>query len=633
MTDPKQSNQVGRLHTGLGEDVLLIRRMVAHERMSEGFTIEIDALAHKGAAKVHKLLGAPVAVEFKTEAGGVTHIDRWFHGLLYEYLELERTDTGHLYRLTLRPWLAFRDLNRENKIFQDKRFKEIIETVMAGEDLELGLTSTQAPYEYCVQYQESDTDFFSRLSEEVGAYYYFEHSSSKHVCKLIDDRSSNPTSKMPTLAVVHTDVEDSSRPHLWSFHERRQAGVAAFNVNDYDFKKPSTDIAQSKNASPPGGDPGSRWKDGGAAASEFKAYEVFEHPARYREVDASGRGRQLAERWLESMRQPMAEAIAEGSCFAAVVGEKIEVEFPEDGDAKEEFLIIGARHDYEAGGYQSGQYVPETLSVELELMPAALQYRAPRTTPRPVVAGPQTAIVVGGAGEEIETDEYGRIRVHFYWDRHTTKSTADASCWIRVAQTSAGSGWGSFFLPRIGQEVVVSFLDGDPDRPLVTGVVYNAENMPAQSLPGAKNAQWIKTRSTKSGGGYNEIFMDDSKEKELFRIHAQKDLDTTVLDGDETRTLVKGNRTTTIEKGDDSLTLNAGNVTIKVAAGSHQTEAAQSIELKCGGSAIKMTPSEISISSVNIKINADMQLSSGGTMVESKASGVNSIQGAMVKVN
>jgi type VI secretion system secreted protein VgrG len=294
--------------------------------------------------------------------------------------------------------------------------------------------------------------------------------------------------------------------------------------------------------------------------------------------------------------------------------------------------------------------------------------------------GPQTAKVIGPAGEEIYTDKYGRIKVEFFWDKQPYDGGGEVharSLWLRVAQMSAGRGYGAFMIPRIGHEVVVDFLNGDPDRPLVTGSVYNEDNLPAFGNSAGNPVQGLRTNSSKGGGGFNEIRLDDTKDSERFHVQAQKDLDTLVLKGNETRTIKEGNRTTTIEKGDetmsvktgkrtttikmnDTLTVEQGNLettvsqgnesrtismgnrttaikmgndSTKLDVGKQDTEAMQSIEFKVGANSIKIDQTGITIKGLTIKIDASVMYESKGLMIQQQASAIHIVKGAMVMIN
>lgn len=655
-----QAHRTGRLHTPLGPDHLVILRMTATERISEPFTIVIDAVSERAPVNLHPTLGEEYSVEFEGDAA----LSRWFHGRLWEYVELDKDEQGYHYRLTLRPWTAFRTLNRNNRIFQQKSIKEIAQAVLGQESLQLKLQTSYPAIDYCVQYQESDFDFVSRLLEHEGIYYYFDHDSGGHALIAVDDRQSHPALKPSQVRLFPRHEARLEETCLWSLSELRAVGPAKHVVDDYDFESPSKKLQLAKAAAQQCGKPPERW-GGGSSGAWAAPGDVYSFPAKF-DAGTTQSGERYSERWLAADRQRMARSVAEGNFFAAAVGRTVTVAFPAEG-ASCEYLIIGTIHRYDGPQYRSGSSGGENMTVEVELMPASEQYRPALRTPRPRVFGPQTAVVVGPPGEEIYTDQYGRIKVQFHWDREG-KADDKSSCWIRVIQWSAGRSWGSFMLPRVGQEVVVEFLDGDPDRPIVTGAVYNGDNNAPVALPSMKTVQGIKTRSTTGGGGHNELLFDDKKDAELVSLRAQKDLQTVVDTGNETHVLENGSRTTTIKKGDetldvskgkrtttiygnetlevktgnrvttvtsgnDTLTVKTGDAEVKVNLGKHSTEAMTSIELKCGMSSIKLDPDKITIKAVNVEIKGQMTVKIDGVMVESSASGVQKVKGSVVFIN
>ena len=636
-----QAHRSGRLHTPLGPDKLFIQHMTATEALSEGFTVVVEAVAERP-VQLHPTLGEAFSAEFVGQAG----IARWFHGRLWEYVEREKDEDGYHYRLILKPWTAFRSLNRNNRIFQKKSIKDIAQSVLGDEQIALKLQTTYPAIEYVVQYQESDFDFVSRLFEHEGVYHYFNHSASGHELVAIDNRQAHQPLDPASVKVWPRNAARDDTC-LWSVTERRSVGPAKYVVDDYDFETPARSLKATKSAASVAGKSTDRWGSSGGGSSWGAKAEVYAFPAKY-DAKNTPAGDRYGERWLEADRRQMARSMADGNLFAATVGRTISVAFPSEGTSAE-FLIVATSHRYVAPAFRSGVESVEDLAVELELMPAGEQYRPAQRTPRPRVLGPQTAVVVGPAGEEIHTDRYGRIKVQFHWDREGKKDDK-SSCWIRVAQWSAGKSWGSFMLPRIGQEVIVEFLDGDPDRPLVTGAVYNGDNSTPLPLPDRRTVQGIRTRSSKGGGGNNELLFEDKKDGEVLSIRAQKDLRTVVDKGNETRDLENGNRTTTIKKGNetleiskgkrtttikgnDSLTIRVGDATIKVSTGKHKTEAQTSIELKCGLSSVKLDPSKITIKSANVEIKGQMMVKVDGLMVESTATAIQKVKGGLVLIN
>jgi type VI secretion system secreted protein VgrG len=488
--------------------------------------------------------------------------------------------------------------------------------------------------------------FVSRLLEFEGIYYFYEHADGAHKIVLVDDRNAHQALDPATVRVAPPGAM-RDQAHLWSVTERRALGPAKVTVADYDFIAPATNLLRSKAAATVVGSPTTRngQPQPGSAGEWGATAEVYDYPAKFGSRTTASGDRYSAV-WLDAHRRRMARSFAQGQLFAAAVGRHVTLDF---GGATAEYLIVGTTHNYAGPAYHSGEHEDEDFAVSLELMPADAQYRPALTTPRPRVLGPQTALVVGPAGEEIHTDEYGRIKVQFFWDREGRKDE-NSSCFIRVVQSGAGQGWGSFALPRIGQEVVVEFLDGDPDRPIVTGAVYNASNTVPEALPANKTQFGMKSRITKGGGGHNRLWFEDKKASEVVWFRAERDYKANIVNKDEERQYDKGDRRVTFLKGSDALTIaeghrtatiqqddtlevKQGSVSVKVDMGKHTTDAMQSIELICGTSKIRLDPTSITIDAMTIKINGQMMVETKGLMVQTEASAIQTIKGGMVMIN
>lgn len=661
------SDRIGKINTTPDRGLLLVG-MTAIERLSELFVIEAEVVSRGGPVDLHPCLAKSVSFVFN----GLLHVSRSFNGILCEYSEVGRDNDGKdfTYRVVIRPQQYLKSLNCISKIHYKKTMGNLI-SLLAVQKQKL-----QASYdaiEYRVQYDESDFDFVSRHMEREGIYYFFEHEESSHTMVAVDAAAAH-TANTPATVRLATGAPDGKEAKLWSMREQRRFGPTTYSVDDYDYTAPTTALKKQKQMNNVGSG-AARWRSGAAADVSGTVAERFEYPANYDNAGIS-RGERYAGVRLEADRADMARTFAEGDVFAAAVGRKLKVAFDESGpgdnfNAEQEYLILGTRHMYRASGYRSGSSGDEDLRIELEMLPARHPFRPARKTPMPRIPGPQTGIVVGPPGEEIHTDKYGRIKVKFFWDIQSYDGgtqVPDRSLWVRVAQMSAGGGFGAFMIPRIGHEVVVEFLNGDPDRPLVTGSVYNETNLPAFGTAAANPLQGIRTNSTKGGGGFNEIRLDDTKDAEVFSVQAQKDLKTLVLKGNETRDIKEGNRTTTIDKGDetvsvktgkrtttikadevlkvesgnrteeisqgnDKLQLKMGNRTIKLDLGKQSTEAMQSIELIVGQSSIKVDQTGVTIKGMMIKIEAQMMFQTKGMMMQQQASAIHIVKGAMVMIN
>lgn len=666
MNNYTQDNRIGRMTTALGPDALLLLGVVAEERLSESFTVTIDAFAAEPVA-VHDLLGTAAGV---TVDSGAEAVDRDFAGVVWEYTDLGRFENGWRYQLVLRPETQFLTLNKRNRIFQNKSVVEIVTSILPGA-YRADLNGSYAALDYCVQYQESDFAFVSRLMQYEGIYYYYEHAGETATMVLVDDANAHKDLTPAVVGIAPPDQVRSDAP-LTSLVGRRGMAPARVTVADYDFEAPTRQLLDTH-------------EGGGSDGAWAGDAEIYDFPAKYAAA-SSAKGAHYGAMWLAAHRRRMARSFAEGRLFAAATGRRVTIDPAGDGAGERaDYLIVGTRHRYAAPLYRSGPADEETIDCAIELMPAAQQYRPALVTPRPRILGPQTAVVVGPAGEEIHTDKHGRIKVQFFWDREGKKDDT-AGCFIRVIQAGAGQGWGSFALPRIGQEVVVSFLDGDPDRPLVTGAVYNATNTPPETLPDNKTQFGLKTRITKGGGGFNRLWFEDKKGSEIVWFRAERDYKVNIVNKDEERVYDKGSRTTTFKEGDTTLTVTkgkrtatiegddtttirtgnvsctiekgdqthavklgkrtteifgnetlevkTGNVSIKVTAGKHATQAMQAIELTCGASKVKMDPASITIESAMVTIDAKAILKlKAGAMITTDGGGMHMMKAGLVMIN
>lgn len=673
---PAQSDRIGKITT-TPDCGLLLTAMTAIERLSELFVIEAEVVAKDGPVDLHACLAKPVSFSFT----GLDHVSRHFSGILCEYVEIARDNDGkdHIYRLVVRPEVYLKSLNRKSIIYYKKTVTDLIQPLTSQQQK---LQASYSQVEYRVQYDESDFAFVSRHMEREGIYYFFEHGDGSHKMISVDNPAAH-TANSPATVRLQSGTPDGQEGVLWSLREHRRFGPTGFTVDDYDYTGPTQVLKRNKQLANVGKG-AARWRTSQPSDVSGTIAERYENPGNYDKGSVAD-GERYAGVRLEADRAEMARSHAEGNVFAAAVGNKLKVAFNENDAGQgyvgeSEYLIVATRHQYRASGYRSGGGGDEDMRVELELMPAAHPFRPALKTPMPRIHGPQTGIVVGPPGEEIYTDKYGRIKVKFFWDVQTYQGGGEVharSLWVRVAQMSAGKGFGAFVIPRIGHEVVVEFLNGDPDRPLVTGSVYNEDNLPAFGTASANPIQGWRTNSTKGGGGFNEIRLDDTKDTEVFSVQAQKDLKTLVLKGDETRDIKEGNRTTTIDKGDETmavktgkrtttikadetLTVESGNVattikqgnethkldmgnrdtklamgndTLKLDLGKQETEAMQSIELKVGANSIKIDQSGITLKGLMIKIEASATLQTKGLMVQQEASTMHILKGAMVMIN
>jgi type VI secretion system secreted protein VgrG len=520
--------------TPLGADTLLFHGMHAREELSRVSEFQLDLLSAKGDINLDDILGKNVTITVMTAKDQ----PRYFNGYVTRFAQSGKVGRYHRYLAVVRPWLWFLSRTADCRIFQNKTVPEILKTVFSDHgtaEFAIETSQTYEPWTYCVQYRETDLNFVSRLMENEGIYYYFRHTDGHNTMVLVDSSSAHsPCPSAETVSylaperVVRPDIEHISR---WDFAREVQPGV--FVHDDYDLERPSVELKTQRTNSK------------GYSPSD---YEVYDYPGCYVK---KAEGSRYADVRLDEFGTQFEIAHGSTNHRAIAVGYLFTLEGFPRSDQNREHLIVSTNYDFEFSAYEG---LPKSTGAEcrctLSAMSSGQQYRPRRATPKPFVQGPQTAVVVGPAGDEIHTDKYGRVKVQFHWDRYGNKDQ-QSSCWIRVSHPWAGKGWGAVSIPRIGQEVIVDFLEGDPDQPIITGRVYNAECMPPYGLPAGGVVSGIKS-NTHKGAGYNEMSMDDTAGKEKITIHAQYDMNTTV-ENNQTTT-VHNNRTDTIDV-DDSETV------------------------------------------------------------------------------
>jgi len=497
------------VETVLGPDVLLLQRMVGSESLGRLFDFRLDLLSTDADIELEAVLGTNVTVRYEQPKGGV----RYFNGFVSDMRYAGERGNYAAYEMTLRPWLWFLTRTSDCRIFQKKKVPEIVIGLFREHgftDYEDALIGDYRTWEYCVQYRETDFDFVSRLMEGEGIYYYVKHKNGKHLIVLADNYGAHDFypnySEIPCRPAdrpIHTE-------HISRFDVKKQVLPGMVALNDFNFEKPKADLKVNGPKTRP---------------HEKADFEIYDYPGEYEEP---GDGEKYARWRIEELHALYEVASGRGNAAGLAVGYLFNLTDHPRSRQNREHLITDATCDMKAEEFETGhgQVGPgeQHFIVDFSTIDSREQFRPRRITPKPTIKGPQTAIVVGKAGEEIWTDEYGRVKVQFHWDRYGTKDE-NSSCWIRVSQDWAGKKWGAINLPRIGQEVVVEFLEGDPDRPIITGRVYNAEAMPPYELPAQKTKSTLKTNSSKGGGGFNEIRFEDKKDEEQIFIHGQRNQD------------------------------------------------------------------------------------------------------------
>ncbi|XZE32850.1 type VI secretion system Vgr family protein [Pirellulaceae bacterium SH501] len=630
MSSGVPSERINKLH-GVFDSETIFRSLTADEHLGQIFSVEVEILSNKKDISPYDTIGKSIGVEVKTKSE-----PRFFHGII-SHFELVGTRGNYaVYRFVMKPWFWLLQHTQDCRIHQQLDPSKIIEFVFRTKngltDYQSKLTKTYKVREYCVQYRESDFQFVSRLMEQEGIYYYFDCTATNHKMVLVDNLSSHPkisgSGKIPFRPPNDTRSADD---HIYEWKHILSIQPGKFSFRDFDYNKPNVNLEVRLNSN---------------RSHPHSAFEYFDFPGRYLETaDGNAYVRVMSEQhntqFVQIVGKAKSDRIKPGYVFELF-------DHPKD-DENLEYLVVGTRTRVSSSEIDQGKTDSDNeVLVEFTAIQKNTQYRSPTTTAKPIVAGPQTAKVVGKVGEEIWTDSLGRVKVQFPWDR-VGANDENSSCWIRVAQIWSGKAWGSMFIPRIGQEVIVEFLEGDPDRPIITGRVYNTDQVVPYELPGEAATSGIKSRSTPEGDGetFNELRFVDKKAEEQVYFHAEKNFDRVVENNDtlkvgfskkdkgdqtidvfnnqvvnigtsecedgsqtlvvwknQTETLKTGDRTTTIDQGSDSLTIEQGNQTVTISAGNQSVsipsgtctiEAGQKITLKVGQTQLVLDPSSATI--------------------------------------
>ena len=515
--------------TPLGNDVLLFHRMNASEELSRLSEFEIDLLSEKNDISPNKILGKNVTVKLERQDDST----RYFNGFVTRFQQIGFHGSYHAYHATVRPWFWFLTRTADCRIFQDKTVPEIIKQVFSDHsvaDFKDELTYTYRKRNYCVQYRETDFDFLSRLMEQEGIYYFFTHAEGRHTLVLADAYSAHSPAVgyemlqyIDSERVVRPEQEYISR---WSYACEIQSGK--YEIDDYDFERPGVDLAVRSRM---------------AREHALADYEIYDYPGAYLKT---ADGEQYIGARIDELQAQFEIARGESNARGLAPGSLFKLTGQPRADQNREYLILAASYALTFNEYETGEAPGTTCTCGFSALNSKQQFRPQRITLKPIVQGPQTAVVVGPAGDEIYTDKYGRVKVQFHWDRYGKKNE-NSSCWVRPSHPWAGKNWGMVAIPRIGQEVIVDFLEGDPDQPIITGRVYNAEQMPPYALPANMTQTGILSRSSKGGSGANanELRFEDKKGSEQVYLHAEKNQDISV-ENDETHSVGR-NRTKTID--------------------------------------------------------------------------------------
>ena len=579
------------------EEELRVVRFDGDEGLSQLFQFEIQLSAGPDITCADVLgKAALLTIESQGEP-------RYVHGIVSRFEQGPHGDGQSLYRATLVPTVWPLVHRHDSRIFQELSIPQIMEKVFESAGISLAevkwsLSGKHPVREYCVQYRESDWAFISRLMEEEGIFYFFHHQSDADMMMVADGGSVHRPIEKPSTLAFQTSVGAMTQGEgVLSFTYAESVLPGKVSLTDFDFKKPMLALGKSAGEGP---------------------LEVYDYPGEY---DAPAIGEELARIRLEEARAVQKIGHGESTCVRLAPGYLFSLSDHGRDANNRQYLVTRLHH---RGGHAHGEGSGElrSYSQEFEVIPAGVPYRPARFTPRPIVRGVQTAIVVGPGNEEIYTDEHGRVKVHFHWDRQG-KRNEKSSCWIRVSQLWAGAGWGAMWIPRVGHEVIVEFIEGDPDRPIIVGRVYHGANVPPYALPAERTKSTIKSNSTPAGEGSNEPMFEDKKGGEQIYLHGQRDWnikienDKTQLVGNDERLEVEHDRNKEVRN--DQHEIVGRDKTIDV-GGDHNESIGKNESVMIGANAERTVAGSLSLS-----VGETMSETVGGNSLEN-VSGSKSVE-------
>jgi type VI secretion system secreted protein VgrG len=613
-----QAQRLLSADTPLGADVLLLTGFRGREELSRPFRYTLEFRSEDDALSPQDIVGKGVTWTVRPPDDEPRH----FHGVVTRFAAGRRHALGlRNYRAEVVPWPWLLTRTTDCRIFQRKDVKAILKDVFERfgfKDYAFNLRGSYAEREYCVQYRETAFQFVSRLMEEEGIFYFFRHEEGKHTLVLADQKSAYKACRQSEV------VYDPGAGHLarltdWEHQYEFRSGKAA--LVDYNFETPADDLTARSTTVVP--------------LPDAKKFELFDYPGGYR-VKADGAERTKVR--MEEEEAPYDVVRGAGNCCTFTLGCTFTLTGHDcESECGKKYALTSVEHWARDASHTNGDE-PSEYGNSFACIPDQVTFRPARITPRPVVRGPQTAVVVGPSGEDIYVDKYGRVKVQFFWDREGQKNE-NSSCWIRVAESWAGKNWGAVFNPRVGQEVIVDFLEGDPDRPLVTGRVYNADQEPPYELPKNQTRSAIKSRTPQGGAdNFNELRFEDKIGGEQVFLHAERDMDWRVKNdsreyvGKDRHLVVKGDQTECVEKdqhsqvkgerrekiGKDLSQDVTGKRQDKV-GGNYGLDAAQEVHIKAGKSLI-------------LEAGAELTLKAGACFIHFGPDGL-AISGPMVNIN
>jgi type VI secretion system secreted protein VgrG len=546
---------------GKGADDLLLQSFTCVEGLSRPFSIQAEVLSDLPTVDFTSIIGQKATITLNTN--DITQ-PRYFNGYVSRFAQSGSDKIFHHYHMEIVPWIWFLTRHADCRIFHNMTIPDIVQkvfdtfTAKTKGPIQPNLQDTYTKQEYVVQYRETSLNFISRLLEHAGIYYYFQHTKTDHTLMLVDKSSSATDCPIQASAShIYRNTDALDEDNVMAVFARREFKTGSYTSTDYNFKTPSASMVATENTvvNVGGNDP----------------LEMFDYPGIHGTAEE---GRKISKIRMEEHEAAHHLISGSGMVRGFIPGYTFTMKDHYRGDLNVSYLLTEVRHAATVGGtYQTEEGGNDSYTNQFTSIPKSVPYRPPRVTPKPLVQGPQTAVVIGkaadsddsdasddgatGDGEEIWVDKYGRIIVRFPWDR-----AGQCSCRVRVSQQWAGLGWGAMAIPRVGQEVIVSFLDGDPDRPIVTGCVYNANQTVPYALPDYQTRSTFMTRSSKGGGtdNYNELRFEDKTSSEQIFIRGEKDFDTRIKN--DSREWIGNNRSLMVTK--DQMEKVGGNLDIQI---------------------------------------------------------------------
>ena len=644
-----QDGRLLKLATPLGKDKLLADNFSCTEAISELYEITVEMLYEEDFEDVYKfteldmtkIMGQRGVLEVVQEDGG----GRLFAGIFRQFANIGREKMFSKYRGTIVPHVWTLTQKSGNKVFQHISVPDILREVLDGFEFRLELQRQYEKRNYCVQYQESDFDFISRLMEEEGIYYYFEHTAETEIMVLRDNYK-NPEDCPGKAEIPVFDAEQLGSSQwessIGDFFFDHELSSGKYTFWDHNFQLPTKKLDTETQ---------SRFNIG-----NNRELEVFKYPGgyarKYDGIDKTGGSQEgelqhiftdnknTAETQMLSMDSDHKIMHAISNCASLTAGYRYRVVKHPNDDTNGAYILTKIEHNAsQHPAYVLGTDSGESYKAKISCIPHGSgqpEFKPALKTPKPTITGSQTAYVVGPAGEEIFTDKYGRVKVQFHWDRHG-KMDAGSSCWMRVQQPWAGNKFGTMFIPRVGMEVVVGFLNGDPDQPYIIGALYNPQTMPPYELPAEKTKATIKTDSSKGGGGFNELRFEDKKDEEQIFIHGEKDLDVRIKN--DAKEFIGNDRHLIIKKKQFEEVKEDKHLKVK---GNHNEEVVgttslttQNLQQKVKQNFALQADSEAHLkgnSNLVLESNTSVTIKAGGSFIQLSSAGI-FIKGTMVYIN